>query len=73
MAGVFTLAQLAERLGATLRGNPAERSIGGLATLQDAQAQHLSFLANPQYRKFLSQTQCRRLVADPCGCRGLCR
>jgi len=52
---VFTLGQLAERLGATLRGS-ADRQISGLATLQDAQPQQLSFLANPQYRKFLSQT-----------------
>ena len=69
MAGVFTLAQLAERLGATLRGNP-ERSIGGLATLQDAQAQHLSFLANPQYRKFLSQTQAGALLLTPADAEG---
>lgn len=69
MAGVFTLAQLAERLGATLSGNP-ERSIGGLATLQDAQAQHLSFLANPQYRKFLSQTQAGALLLTPADAEG---
>jgi len=58
---VFTLGQLAERLGATLRGS-AERQINGLATLQDAQPEQLSFLANPQYRKFLGQTQAGALL-----------
>ncbi|MNQ39165.1 UDP-3-O-acylglucosamine N-acyltransferase [compost metagenome] len=50
---VFTLGQLAERLGATLRG-AAGKAISGLATLQEAGPDQLSFLANPQYRKFLS-------------------
>ena len=44
-APVFTLGQLAERLGATLRG-AADKPIRGLATLQDAGPDQLSFLAN---------------------------
>ena len=52
----FTLGQLAERLGATLRG-AADKPIRGLATLQDAGSDQLSFLANAQYRKFLADTQ----------------
>lgn len=55
-APVFTLGQLAEHLGATLRG-AADKPISGLATLQDAGPQHLSFLSNPQYRRFLATTQ----------------
>jgi len=51
-AGAFTLGQLAERLGATVRGS-TDRVISGLATLQEAGPDQLSFLANPQYRKFL--------------------
>lgn len=51
-APVFTLAQLAERLDATLRGS-ADKAISGLATLQEAGPDQLSFLANPQYRKYL--------------------
>ena len=47
------LGQLAEFLGATLRGD-AEKLITGLATLQEAGPDQLSFLANPQYRKFLA-------------------
>ncbi|MCG8910228.1 UDP-3-O-(3-hydroxymyristoyl)glucosamine N-acyltransferase [Pseudomonas sp. DP-17] len=52
----FTLAELAAQLDAELRGDPAQ-VISGLATLQDAGAGQLSFLANPQYRKFLEGTQ----------------
>ncbi len=55
-APVFTLGQLAERLGATLRG-AADKPIHGLATLQDAGPDQLSFLANAHYRKFLAETR----------------
>ena len=51
-APVFTLAQLGKRLGATVRG-AADQAISGLATLQEAGPDQLSFLANPQYRKYL--------------------
>lgn len=52
----FTLAQLAEILGAELRGD-AEKVIYGLGTLQDATTDQLSFLANAHYRKQLERTQ----------------
>ena len=52
----FTLAQLAEMLGAELRGD-AEKVIYGLATLQDANNEQLSFLANAHYRKLLEHSQ----------------
>ena len=52
----FTLGQLATRLGAILKGD-SELLITGLATLQDAGAGQLSFLANAQYRKYLADTQ----------------
>lgn len=53
---VYTLGELAEQLGATLRGDAAS-VVSGLATLQDAGPEHLSFLANAQYRKFLASTR----------------
>jgi UDP-3-O-[3-hydroxymyristoyl] glucosamine N-acyltransferase len=56
MSVTVTLGQLAERLGATLRGAEAQ-VITGLATLQEAGPEQLSFLANAQYRKYLAQTQ----------------
>jgi UDP-3-O-[3-hydroxymyristoyl] glucosamine N-acyltransferase len=61
---VFTLGQLAETLGATLRGD-AHKQIHGLGTLQDAKAGQLSFLANPQYRKLLATTQAAAVLLSP--------
>lgn len=52
----MTLGQLAEALGATLKG-PEALQITGLATLQEAGPGQLSFLANPQYRKYLDSCQ----------------
>ncbi|WP_028696811.1 UDP-3-O-(3-hydroxymyristoyl)glucosamine N-acyltransferase [Pseudomonas cremoricolorata] len=56
MTQSMTLGQLAETLGATLQGAAAQ-PITGLATLQEAGPGQLSFLANPQYRKYLETTQ----------------
>ncbi len=55
MTATMKLGQLAEFLGATLQG-PEELEITGLATLQEAGHGQLSFLANPQYRKYLLDT-----------------
>ncbi len=52
----MTLGQLAEALGATLKG-PEALQITALATLQEAGPGQLSFLANPQYRKYLDNCQ----------------
>lgn len=56
MTLTMTLGQLAEALGATLKG-PEALQITGLATLQDAGPGQLSFLANKQYRKYLDDSQ----------------
>jgi UDP-3-O-[3-hydroxymyristoyl] glucosamine N-acyltransferase len=56
MIATLKLGQLAEFLGATLRGD-AEKAITGLATLQEAGPAQLSFLANPQYRKYLADNK----------------
>jgi len=56
MTVTMTLGQLAEALGATLKG-PEALQIIGLATLQEAGPGQLSFLANPQYRKYLDNCQ----------------
>ena len=57
----LTLGELAQQLGAELRGNPAIR-IRGLATLGDAQAGQLSFLANPLYRAQLASTSASAVI-----------
>jgi len=56
MTLTMTLRQLAEALGAQLKG-PGTLQITGLATLQEATAGQLSFLANKQYRKYLDDSQ----------------
>ncbi|MBC3437398.1 UDP-3-O-(3-hydroxymyristoyl)glucosamine N-acyltransferase [Pseudomonas sp. BW16M2] len=55
MTVTMTLGQLAEALGAELKG-PEALQITGLATLQEAGSGQLSFLANKQYRKFLDES-----------------
>lgn len=52
----YLLAELAQLLGAELRGD-AEQEISALATLQSAGSADLSFIANPAYKKYLSSTQ----------------
>ncbi|MEX3775805.1 UDP-3-O-(3-hydroxymyristoyl)glucosamine N-acyltransferase [Pseudomonas sp. MYb118] len=61
MTATLKLGQLAEFLGATLRGD-AEKQITGLATLQEAGPDQLSFLANPQYRKYLADSRAAALL-----------
>ncbi|MEZ1316177.1 UDP-3-O-(3-hydroxymyristoyl)glucosamine N-acyltransferase [Pseudomonas fluorescens] len=61
MTVTLKLGQLAEFLGATLRGD-AEKQITGLATLQEAGPAQLSFLANPQYRKYLAGSRAAALL-----------
>jgi UDP-3-O-[3-hydroxymyristoyl] glucosamine N-acyltransferase len=63
-AAVFSLGELAEQLGATLRGDSAI-VVSGLATLQEAGPAQLSFLANAQYRKFLPDTRAAAVLLSP--------
>ncbi|SHM82230.1 UDP-3-O-[3-hydroxymyristoyl] glucosamine N-acyltransferase [Pseudomonas asturiensis] len=64
MSATIKLGQLAEFLGATLRGDK-DKDINGLATLQEAGPDQISFLANPQYRKFLVDTQAAAVLLKP--------
>jgi UDP-3-O-[3-hydroxymyristoyl] glucosamine N-acyltransferase len=64
MSTTIRLGQLAEFLGATLRGDQ-EKNITGLATLQEAGPDQLSFLANPQYRKFLVDAKAGAVLLKP--------
>lgn len=57
----FTLGYIAEFVGAQLRGDN-EVVISGLATLTNARAGQLAFLANPQFRKYLSETQASAVI-----------
>jgi len=67
----LTLGDIATRMGLELRGDPAQ-PIGGVATLSDATAEHIGFLANPRYRPQLAATQAGAVVlraADADACR----
>ncbi|GAB7532293.1 UDP-3-O-(3-hydroxymyristoyl)glucosamine N-acyltransferase [Pseudomonas sp. 3A(2025)] len=64
MSAAIKLGQLAEFLGATLRGDK-DKDITGLATLQEAGPGQVSFLANPQYRKFLAETRAAAVLLKP--------
>lgn len=60
----FTLAELAQRIGAELVGNPQQK-ISALATLQAATSTDLSFIANPAYKKHLADTQAGAIICAP--------
>ncbi len=58
------LGELAERIGADLRGDP-ERVVERLATLQRAVPGEVSFLANARYRRYLSGTRASAVILSP--------
>lgn len=57
----FTLQSLAERFGLECIGD-GQRVINGVATLANAQAGQLAFLANPLYRRELAHTRAGAVV-----------
>ena len=60
----YTLAELADMTGAQVHGDP-DCQIVGVASLQEAQTGHITFLANPVYRKYLSSTQASAIILSP--------
>lgn len=63
-ASTLTLEEIAQRIGAEVHGDSA-CLIHGLATLQEARAGELSFLANPNYARFLAGTQASAVIVSP--------
>jgi UDP-3-O-[3-hydroxymyristoyl] glucosamine N-acyltransferase len=66
----ITLGQIADELGAELRGDPAIE-INGLATIESAAEGQLTFLSNGFYRRYLSDTSASAVLlgaelADEC-------
>jgi UDP-3-O-[3-hydroxymyristoyl] glucosamine N-acyltransferase len=61
---VKRLQELAQAIGAELRGDP-ELKITGVGTLQQAGSGQLSFLSNPQYRCYLQSTAASAVVLGP--------
>jgi len=57
----FTLAQLAQEIGADVAGDGSAQ-ITGAATLEEAAAWHVTFLSNPKYRKQLETTKAGAVI-----------
>jgi UDP-3-O-[3-hydroxymyristoyl] glucosamine N-acyltransferase len=64
-ASGFTCAELAERLGGTLRNCPGDRAIVDVRPLEEAGASSLSFLANPKYRDKALESPAGVILVDP--------
>lgn len=60
----YRLDEIASALGAELQGDP-DTLISGLATLQTAVAGQISFLANPSYAKYLTNTRASAVIVAP--------
>ena len=60
----FTLGEIAVRFGCLLQGDPGV-SVQRVATLPNATAGALSFLANPKYSRLLSHTHAGAVVLEP--------
>lgn len=60
----FTLADIAQRIGAELVGDP-QHKISALATLQSATSADISFIANPAYKKYLTATMAGAVIVHP--------
>jgi UDP-3-O-[3-hydroxymyristoyl] glucosamine N-acyltransferase len=60
----ITLGELAVRFGCTLKGEPAVE-VDSVATLDNAGARSISFLANPKYRRHLANTRAAAVVLEP--------
>ncbi|NOY45714.1 MAG: UDP-3-O-(3-hydroxymyristoyl)glucosamine N-acyltransferase, partial [Deltaproteobacteria bacterium] len=60
----MTLGELAEKLGAELRGDPGVE-VTGVATLDRAGPSEVSFLSNPKYRPLLATTRAAAVIVAP--------
>ncbi len=64
-AAVYTLGELAERLGAELRGGSTETTVRGVAGLEAAAPDQLSFVANPRYTVLARGTRAAAVLVEP--------
>jgi len=61
----LTCAELAERLGGTLRNCPADRVIREVLPVEEANGSALSFLSNPKYHARALDSQAGVILVDP--------
>lgn len=59
----FTLNELTQGLNVTIKGDP-NYLIDGIAVITQAKPNHLTFLINPLYRKFLASTQAGAIILE---------
>jgi UDP-3-O-[3-hydroxymyristoyl] glucosamine N-acyltransferase len=59
----FSLGELAVRFGCSLKGDPDQR-VTRVGTLEAADANCISLLANPKYRKYLQQTRAGAVIVE---------
>jgi UDP-3-O-[3-hydroxymyristoyl] glucosamine N-acyltransferase len=64
-AGPFTLSRIAQTAGETAEGLPGERLFTGVAPLQTAEPDQISFLTNRQYTAALGETRAGAVILDP--------
>ena len=60
----LTLGELAVRFGCTLKGDP-DRTVTRVGTIEAADEESLTFLAQPRLRKFLARTRAAAVVVHP--------
>ncbi|UYM16150.1 UDP-3-O-(3-hydroxymyristoyl)glucosamine N-acyltransferase [Endozoicomonas euniceicola] len=60
----YTLGELADRLGASLKGE-VSKVVTGLNTLQEAGESELTFLANPAYARYLETSRAAAVILSP--------
>ncbi len=65
----FSLQELAQELGAELRGD-GQVAINGLGTLMHAQGHQVAFLANPRYKPQLAITKAGAVLLSPADAEG---
>jgi UDP-3-O-[3-hydroxymyristoyl] glucosamine N-acyltransferase len=64
-AGPFPLSRIAETIGETIEGLPGERLFSGVAPLQTAGPEQISFLTNRQYSDALRETRAGVVLLEP--------
>ena len=57
------LAELAAFLGGTLEGDP-NIEVSGIAKIEEAKTDEITFISNPKYEKFLSSTKATSLICS---------
>lgn len=61
---MLSVQELAERLGGRVQGDP-DRVLTDVRDLRQAGPDHVAFLANPRYRRFLDDTQAGAVLVRP--------